>query len=339
MTRDRRSGGDAPAGTPRRRLLAAAASLTPVLAAGAVAAAAGAARAEPAAPAAPAAPQPSRPLPTTDADWQGVADALGRAGRVMAGTVYRVGFPRRDLHVVSQGITIQPGLALSSYAAFTRYDDGQTVVRGDLVVIEAELQRATDTLHAQGFEQTAIHKHLLAHEPDVWWTHFHGMGPDPVELARALKAALDTTGTPAAVAAPATPAPLDLETAAMDAALGTTGTHDGGIHKYSFARRETVTDDNRILPWATGVTTVLAFQPLGGGRAAVNGDFVMTAHEVQHVLTALRAGGLSVIELHNHGLMDEPRLFYTHFWGVGDGVALARALRTAVDATDTAPPG
>ncbi|MEU3778940.1 DUF1259 domain-containing protein, partial [Streptomyces sp. NPDC032472] len=286
----------------------------------------------------PAAPEPSHPLTTTDADWQGVADALGRTGRVMSGTVYRVGFPRRDLHVVSQGITIQPGLALSSYAAFTRYDDQQTVVRGDLVVIEAELQRATDTLHAHGFEQTAIHKHLLAHEPDVWWTHFHAAGPDAVELARGLKAALDSTATPPAVAAPATPPPLDLETAAMDAALGTTGTNDGGIYKYSFARRETVTDEHRILPSATGVTTVLAFQPLGGGRAAVNGDFVMTAHEVQHVLTALRAGGLSVIELHNHGLMDEPRLFYTHFWGVDDAVVLARALRTAVDATDTAPP-
>ncbi|MFJ2821013.1 DUF1259 domain-containing protein [Streptomyces toxytricini] len=333
MTRDRRPGGEAPAGTSRRRLLTAAA-LAPVLA-GATAATGATAAAGPGTGA--AARTPIEPVPTTDADWQGVAAALGRPGRLMSGLVYRVAFPRRDLTVVSQGVTIHPGLALSSYAAFTPYADGMTVVRGDLVVVEAELQRATDALHANGFGQTAIHKHLLAHEPDVWWTHFHAMGHDAVEAARGLRAVLAATGTPPA-APPAPAPPLDLDTAAMDAALGAVGTNDGGIYKYTFGRRETVTDEHRIVPAATGMATVLAFQPLGGGRAAVNGDFVMTAEEVHHVLPALRRGGLSVIELHNHGLMDEPRLFYTHFWGVDDAAVLARGLRHAVDATNTAPP-
>jgi hypothetical protein len=158
-----------------------------------------------------------------------------------------------------------------------------------------------------------------------------------VAIAHGVRAALDATATPPA-APPSPPPPIDLDNAGIDAALGTPGTNDGGIYKFTFARRETVTDHHRVLPPAMGVTTALNFQPLGGGQAAVNGDFAMVADEVQDVLMALRRGGLSVIELHNHGLMDEPRLFYTHFWAVGDGVALARALRAAVDETNTAPP-
>ncbi|MFI7640422.1 DUF1259 domain-containing protein [Nonomuraea sp. NPDC049400] len=90
---------------------------------------------------------------------------------------------------------------------------------------------------------------------------------------------------------------------------------------------------------AWGVNTALNFQPTGGGKAAVNGDFVMTAGEVQHVIRALRAGGIDIVELHQHALDDQPRLFYMHFWAVDDGVKLARALRTAVDAHNVTPAG
>lgn len=275
-----------------------------------------------------------QPVPTVDADWQLVGAALGRRGKVMGGAVYRVGFPRRDLKVVSYGVVIAPGLALGSYATFTRYVDRRTLLMGDLVLTESELQPATDALHSHGLEQTAIHKHLLAHSPAIWWTHFHGVDRDPVALATGLRAALDVTGTPPPSPAPPTPPPVDLDTAAIDRALGAKGTNDGGIYKFTFARRETVTDHHRVLPPATGVTTALNFQPVGGGRAAINGDFAMIADEVQGVLVALRHSGINVIELHNHSLMDKPRLFYTHFWAVDDGVTLAKALHRAVDATN-----
>ncbi|MQS16294.1 DUF1259 domain-containing protein [Streptomyces kaniharaensis] len=320
--------GDAAASPSRRRLLTAAA-VAPVL----VGAGAAAAQAEPGHHGGHAALQP---VPTTNADWQGVADVLSRSGTVNGGAVYKVGLPRRDLHVTSYGVTIKPGLSLGGYAVFARYQDGRTLMMGDLVVTEGELQRATDALHAGGLEQTAIHKHLLAHEPAIWWTHFHGMAEDPAVLARALKSALDTTAIPPAVPAGPPPA-LDLDTVGIDDALDAKGVNDGGIYKFTFKRCETVTEHGRILPPAMGVTTALNFQPLGGGRAAINGDFCMTADEVQDVLTALRHGGINVVELHNHGLMDEPRLFYCHFWAVEDAVVLARALRAAVDATNTTP--
>ena len=277
------------------------------------------------------------PVETTPADWAGVAAALGRQGSLMSdNTVYRVSFPRRDLTVTSYGVTIKPGFALGSYAAFARYRDGQTLVMGDLVVTEGELQAVTDALHAHGLDQTAVHKHLLAHEPDLWWTHIHGVSADPVALASAVRAALDQTGTPAP-APPAPPPALDLDTAGIDNALGATGTNDGGIYKFTFVRDETITMDKRVLEPAMGVTTALNFQPTGGGRAAINGDFVMTADEVQDVIEALRAGGIQIVELHNHSLDDEPRLFYMHFWANDDAVKLAQTLRHAVDATAVHP--
>ncbi|TDX82551.1 uncharacterized protein DUF1259, partial [Amycolatopsis arida] len=280
----------------------------------------------------------AEPVTTQDSDWEGVAEALGRSGTLSNGTVYRVGFPRRDLSVTSKDVAVTPGLALGSYVVFARYPDGQTMMMGDLVVTEDELPRVTDALHANGIGQTAVHKHLLDHQPPVWWTHYHAEGDDPVALARGVKAALDVTATPPATE-PATPGPIELDTAAIDEAMGSKGTNDGGIYKFSFARQETVSVHGKALPPAMGVTTAINFQPTGGGRAAINGDFAMTADEVQNVIQALRAGGIEIVEVHNHALDDEPRLFYMHFWAHDDAAKLATTLRDAVDAHKVKPAG
>jgi hypothetical protein len=278
------------------------------------------------------------PVQTSEADWRPVADALGRQGKLSNGAVYRVSFPRSDLTVTSKGVQIEPGLALGSYAAFARSPDGTTIAMGDLVVTEEELPKVTDALQKAGIAQTAVHKHLLTQNPQVWWTHFHASGKNPDAIAKGIKTALNATGTPPP-AKPAAPGTIDLDTAGVDKAMGTKGTNDGGIYKFSFARKETVTMDGKVLPPAMGVTTAINFQPTGGGKAAVNGDFVMTADEVQHVIQALRAGGIEIVELHNHALDDNPRLFYMHFWAVDDGVKLAKALRTAVGAHNVRPAG
>lgn len=279
--------------------------------------------------------QPQPPQVTTAADWNGVADALGRTGTLMGGTVYRVPLPRGDLHVTSYGVTIKPGLALGGYATFAKYRDG-TMLMGDLVVTEPELPKVTDALQAAGLAQTALHKHLLAQKPDIWWTHVEAMG-NPVTLAKGLKAALDATAIPPAPAPPASQPPIALDTAGIDKALGRNGTADSGIYKFSIARRDTVTDGQHILPPALGITTTINFQPLGGNKAAINGDFVMTAGEIQKVIQALRAGGIDIVELHNHMLDDQPRLFFMHYWATGDGDTLAKALRPALDATALTP--
>ena len=278
-----------------------------------------------------------QPIATTEADWKGATDALGRTGKFGDNnTVYRIALPRTDLHVTTKGVAVKPGLSLGGYVAMAKYDDG-VMLMGDMIVTEDELPKVTDALQAHGIEQTALHKHLLEQDPPIWWTHFHAMGTDPVALAQGLKAALDATAIPPAAAPPGQQPPIDLDTAGIDKALGRKGTADGGIYKFTIARVETITDDGHVLPPTFGVTTGINFQPVGGGRAAINGDFVMTASEVQKVIQALRAGGIDLVEVHNHTFTEQPRLFYAHFWAVDDGVALARTLRTALDATNLQP--
>jgi hypothetical protein len=159
---------------------------------------------------------------------------------------------------------------------------------------------------------------------------------DPGTLARGAKAALDATGIPPASPPAASQPPIDLDTAGIDNALGRRGTADGGIYKFTIARKDTIVADQHVLPAALGLTTAVNFQPLGGNKAAINGDFVMTAPEIQPVIQALRRGGIAVVELHNHLLDEQPRLFFMHFWATGDGANLAQSLRPALDATNLA---
>lgn len=282
------------------------------------------------------APGSHQPIATTAADWGPVTAVLGRIGKFGDNsTVYRIPLTRTDLHVVTEGVAIKPGLSLGGYVAFAKYDDG-VMMMGDLVVTEAELPKVTDALAAHGIAQTALHKHLLQQTPPVWWTHIDTMG-EPAQLAQGLRAALDATAIPAAAAAASPQPPVELDTAGIDAALGRKGTADGGLDKFTIARREPIAVDGHVIPPTFGVTTTVNFQPVGGGKAAINGDFVMTAPEVPKVIQALRKGGIDVVALHNHALGDEPRLFYAHYWAVEDGVTLAKALRPALDATNLTP--
>ncbi|MFE7353740.1 DUF1259 domain-containing protein [Streptomyces sp. NPDC057543] len=333
MTGERQQDTHAPAITSRRRVLAAAA-LAPVLTAAGTATACSL----PAGMPGPGHRRRVKPVPTGLADWAAVAKALGRTGNMLRGTTYHTAFPRRDLHVVSDGVVVTPELALGTHVAFVRYADGSTMLMGDVVVTERELQQVIDAWQAHGIEQTALHKHLLAQTPDIWWTHAHAHGHDAVALARGLRAGFDRTGTPPARPS-GPPVPVDLDIAGMEAVLGAKGSTEDGLYKVIFVRRETIADGHLILPPGLGSTSALNFQPLGGGRAALSGDCVMLAGEVQNALKALRRGGIKLVELHNHHLADDPRLFFTHFWAVGDGVELARAVRPALDATNVAPSG
>lgn len=160
---------------------------------------------------------------------------------------------------------------------------------------------------------------------------------DPSKLAQGLRAALDTTTIPPAAAPPAQQPPVDIDTAGVDAALGRKGTADGGLFKYNLARADTISENGHVLPPTFGITTVINFQPVGDGKAAINGDFALTATEVNKVIEALRKGGIDVVEVHNHMLNDDPHLFFLHYWAVKDAVTLAEALRPALDATNLAP--
>ena len=273
------------------------------------------------------------PAWAAEPDWKAVEQALGATGQRQAGDVFRVGMPRTDLSVVVKGVPVKPGFALGSYAAFKQVGD-RAMVMGDLVLLDAEIPAVMSGLFAGGLEVTALHNHLNEMWPHVMYMHYEGHG-DAVELAKALRAALSASGTPLGDARPAPAAPAaapGLDTRRLEEALGRSGREvGGGIYQVTAPRAESITAMGMPLLPAMGVTTVINFQPLLEGRAAITGDFVLIDREVNPVARTLRQHGIEVTAIHNHGLMDSPRLFYMHFWGADDAVKLAAGLRAALD--------
>ena len=110
---------------------------------------------------------------------------------------------------------------------------------------------------------------------------------------------------------------------------------NGGILQFGVPRAETITEEGMVVPPAMGIATAINFQPTGGGKAAITGDFVLLAKEVNPVMKALRENGIEVTAVHSHMLMEEPRLFFMHFWANEDAVKLAKSLRAALDLTNS----
>jgi hypothetical protein len=267
-----------------------------------------------------------------DMDWQKVDDAIGRKPAVVAGDVHRYGFPRTDLTVTLDGVTIKPALALGGWVAFKTMG-GEVMVMGDLVLLETEIKPVMTKMIENGLDITAVHNHLLRASPATFYMHVGGRG-DPVKLATAIRTALaesKTPLTPPTAAAP--PAAIDLDTAQLDQIIGAKGQANGGVYQFGVPRREPVTMDGMAVAPAgpLGVATGIGFQPTGNGNAAITGDFVMIASEVNPVIKALRSGGIEVTALHSHMLVEQPRLFFMHFWANDDAIKLAKTLRTALD--------
>jgi Domain of Unknown Function (DUF1259) len=279
------------------------------------------------------------PSSAAETDWSKIAAALGKSGTEMAGGVYRVGLPRTDLHVTLDGVELKPTFALGSWLAF-RTDGNATVVMGDLVLTEPEITPVMTKLADGGIEITALHNHLLRAQPPTFYMHVLGHG-DAATLATALHDGLALSKTPlgdpgAGASAGTTPPSIDLDTAMIDSTLGAKGRVAGGVYQFGIARAETIRDDGMEVPVAMGSAEAINFQPTGNGKAAITGDFVLTAAEVNPVLRALRQNGIEVTALHNHMLHDEPRLFFMHFWANDDAQRLAKGLRAALDKINVA---
>jgi len=267
-----------------------------------------------------------------DDDWAPVAQALGRSGAQLPGGIYRVGLGRSDLKVTVDEVTIRPSLALGSYLAFQKMGS-ESMVMGDLVLLHEEVNPVMKKLVEGGIEITALHNHLLRSSPATMYMHFYGRG-DPVKLAAALRAGLAESKTPLAAPAPApagSPPPLDLDTAAIDQTLGAKGNVNSGVYAFNIPRAETIMEDGMPIPIGMGSGIVINFQPTGGGKAAITGDFVLIAQEVNPVLKTLRDGGIEMTALHSHMLTEQPRLFFMHFWANDDAGKLARSLKAALN--------
>jgi len=267
-----------------------------------------------------------------EAYWKAVDQAIGRSGMMQPGDVYKYSFPRSDLQVTVGDVSIKPALALGSWVAFKRMagTKGEAVAMGDLVLLESEVTPVLTKLQAMGVEQTALHNHLQGESPRVMYLHIEAQG-DPTTIADAVHAALALTKTPPAPPAPkAATGPFELDTARLASALGHAGKVTGGVYQVSVPRAGPVRMAGMEIPSAMGLATALNFQPTGGGKAAITGDFVLTAEEVNPVIKTLRNGGIAVTALHSHMLGEDPRLYFMHFWANDDALKLARGLHAAL---------
>ncbi len=270
-----------------------------------------------------------------DIDWQKVDAAMGR-GAAVAGDVHRYGFPRTDLQVTVDGVTIRPSLALGGWAAF-KPAHGGVMVMGDLVLLDTEIAPVMSKLIENGVEISAVHNHVLRGNPATYYMHIGGHG-DPVKMATAIRTALAESKTPLTTPTPGTPPASDLDTAQIDQIIGAKGNNNGGVYGIGVPRKDPINDNGmQIAPAGPmGVATAINFQPTGGGKAAITGDFVLTDTEVNPVIKALRSSGIEVTAIHSHMLSEQPRLIFMHFWANDDAIKLAKGLRAALDKTASA---
>ena len=263
-------------------------------------------------------------------DSTALNNVFGKKGMVQGG-VYKIVYPRSDLKVKVGDFSAAPGLALTSWIGFMKMGN-EAMMMGDLVLLDTEEPKVVAKLVEEGLDITAIHNHLINETPNLKYLHFSGNG-DAITLAGKIKSVLSVTGTPL------TP-PQSQNTVTgpdwskVEAILGNTGKHNGVLLQYGFARKEKLTEGGMEMPPAIGMATGINFQ-MDGNRAAVTGDFVLLANEVNPVIKALTENGITVTAVHNHMLFDEPRLFMMHFWAVGEPGKLAKGLKEALDKTNS----
>jgi hypothetical protein len=263
-------------------------------------------------------------------DSTALNNVFGKKGTV-TGNVFKIAYPRSDLKVKVGDFSIAPGLALGSWIGIISMDD-HAMMMGDLVLLDSEVPKVINKLMEENLEITAIHNHLINETPTVKYIHYHGEG-DAVKLAQEIKAVLEVTGTPLTTPA-AQNQTQTIDWSKVTAILGTTGKQNGILLQYSFPRNEKLTESGMEMPPSMGMATAINFQ-IDGNRAAITGDFVLLADEVNPVIKALTENGIMPTAIHSHMLRDEPRLFMMHFWAVDDPQKLATGLKAALDKTNS----
>ena len=271
----------------------------------------------------------------TPLDAKAIAAAAGTAANTDADGVVKIGWSRDDVAVKVDGMPLPPAAGLGSWAAFTPMPGGDAMVMGDTVVFQDEVDAAMDAAFSHGLEVTALHNHFFYDEPRVFFMHIGGEG-DPKVLAQGVKAVWDaikavrkTRPAPAEGFPGGVPKAGSFDAKVLAATLGNPLADNHGVLKMTLARKGGM--HGAAIGGPMGLTTWAAFTG-SDALAAMDGDFIMTAEEVQPVMHALRLAGIHIVAVHNHMTGGDPQFFFLHFWGKGPAADLAKGLRSALDA-------
>ncbi|PYT15411.1 MAG: hypothetical protein DMF51_06745 [Acidobacteria bacterium] len=247
--------------------------------------------------------------------------------------VFKVTVPRSDLTVMAAGVRLTPPMGLTSWAAF-KPASKHTVVMGDMVLLEDQVNAVMSVALDSGLEVTALHNHFFWDSPKVMFMHIGGMGEE-ARLAGAVGKVFakikETSGGKGDVpTVDIDPAKSSLDPKKIDAILGKSGELKDGVYKVTMGRVTTM--HGETMGSTMGVNTWAAFAG-SDDKAVVDGDFAMLESELQGILKALRGAGINVVAIHHHMTGESPRVIFLHYWGIGPAEQLAKGLRAALDRT------
>jgi hypothetical protein len=267
-------------------------------------------------------------------DAEQIAAASGTKTTTTDDGVVRIAWPRKDVPVSVDGVPLKPFAGLGSWAAFTKAPHG-AMVMGDTVVFQDEVTPAMDAAFAHGLEVTGLHNHFFYDEPKVYFMHVGGKG-DPEKLATGIKAVWDAVKKvradkpkPSTAFPEIGPEADEVDPKVIEEIMGTKSQTQDGVVKVTIGREGMM--HGVKVGGSMGLTTWAAFSG-GSEHAVVDGDFIMSAAEVQAVLHALRKSNIHIVALHNHMVGEQPAYYFTHFWGKGSAKDLAHGLRSALGA-------
>jgi hypothetical protein len=223
-----------------------------------------------------------------------------------------------------------PFMGLTSWAAFTAAKDQPTMVMGDLVLFQDEVNSVMSAALDNGLSVTALHNHFFFDDPKVYFMHIGGEGKTET-LAQGVKAALDAVtkirgenSTPAKAFPDDIPARNSISAEPLEQILNQKGESKDGMFKAVIGRKAKMPCGCEAGK-EMGVNTWAAFAG-ADANAVVDGDFAVLEDELQSVLKSLRKGGINVVAIHHHMTHENPRYIFLHYWGKGKAADLASVL-------------
>jgi hypothetical protein len=247
---------------------------------------------------------------------------------------YKITIPQNDLNVEVDGFKIIPPMGLGTWIAFTPAKDG-AMIMGDIILTETDLKPVQQEVIKQGLTISAIHNHFVRNHPNVMYMHIGGVGKTE-DMAKKAKAVLDKVAesrghNPAAGSV--ADVPYSIDSKKLDDILGYNAEMSKGVYKYTIGRPDVSLKEHGVtITTFFGFNTWAAFQGTPD-HAAVAGDFTMLEDEVAPVIKALIENGIEIVAVHNHMVHEQPRIFFLHYWGVGNAEQLAKGLKAALDQT------
>jgi uncharacterized protein DUF1259 len=262
-----------------------------------------------------------------------IAKNMGVKGKSNNGE-YKITIPQNDLDVEVDGFRIIPPMGLGTWIDFIPVKEG-AMIMGDLVLTENDLKPVQMEVINQGLTITAIHNHFVRNHPNVLYMHVGGSGSvdDMSMKARAVldKIAASRGHNPSTGSVPDLPYTIDSKN--LDDILGYKGEMSKGVYKYTIGRPDVKLKEHGVaISTFAGFNTWAAFQG-SPDHAAVAGDFTMLEDEVAPVIKTLIQNGIEVVAVHNHMVHEQPKIFFLHYWGIGNAEQLAKGLKAALDQT------